>query len=62
MKTSMILDDAMLHKARSLTQIDNNTKLVHLGLTALIERESARRLALMGGDDKKAVAPPRRRP
>jgi hypothetical protein len=35
--------------------------LVRLGLEALIERESAKRLALLGGSDAEAVSTPRRR-
>jgi len=61
MKTSMILDDDVLAEAQQLTKIQNKTDLVHRGLRALISQESARRLALMGGSDKKASAPPRRR-
>ncbi|MBN8221633.1 MAG: type II toxin-antitoxin system VapB family antitoxin [Spirochaetes bacterium] len=60
MKTSMILDDEILHKAQEYTNIKNRTELVHKGLNALIEREAARRLALMGGTDKKAIAGRRR--
>jgi Arc/MetJ family transcription regulator len=62
MKTSMILDDEILQKAQELTNIKNKTELVHQGLNALIQLESARRLALLGGSDKKATAGRRRRP
>lgn len=57
----MIIDDDILAAAQKLTNIHNKTDLVHRGLQALIAQESARRLALMGGSDKKAVAPRRRR-
>jgi Arc/MetJ family transcription regulator len=59
MKTSMILDNEILQKAQELTNIKNKTELVHQGLNTLIERESAKRLALMWGKDKNASAPPR---
>jgi hypothetical protein len=45
-----------------LTGIKEKTSLVKLGLEALIARESAKRLAKLGGTDKKLEAIPRRRP
>ena len=61
MKTTLNLDDAVLSEARRLTGIEEKTALVHEGLRALIARESARRLAALGGRDPQAAAPPRRR-
>jgi Arc/MetJ family transcription regulator len=58
----MILNDELLARAVSMTGISEKTALVHLGLEALIARESARRLAALGGSDPKASAGPRRRP
>jgi hypothetical protein len=52
----------LLERASTLTGIREKTALVHLGLEALIARESARRLAALGGTDAKATATPRRRP
>ncbi len=62
MRTTMILNDELLARAISLTGISEKTALVHLGLEALIARESARRLAALGGSDPQASAGPRRRP
>ena len=49
MRTTLILDDELITRAREFTGIEEKTRLVHLGLKALIEREAARRLALMKG-------------
>ncbi len=61
MRTTLILDDALLAKARSLTGIEEKTALVHAGLRALIAHESARRLAPLGGTAPKLELPRRRR-
>jgi hypothetical protein len=44
-----------------LSGIAERSVLVRKGLEALIEREAGRRLALLGGSDKKATAAPRQR-
>lgn len=62
MRTTLILDDALLEKARSLTGLAEKTAVVHAGLRALIVQHSAQRLAALGGSDKRAKAPRRRRP
>lgn len=61
MRTTITLDDALLAKAAELSGTAERTALIREGLEALIERESARRLGLLGGSDPKAVAAPRRR-
>jgi Arc/MetJ family transcription regulator len=61
MRTTLNLDDELLLKARDLTGISEKAALVREGLVALVERESARRLAALGGSDPKATAAPRRR-
>ncbi len=61
MRTTLILDDALLARAREMTGIDEKTALVHAGLRALISREASRRLAAMGGTQPDLKAPPRRR-
>jgi len=61
MRTTMILDDALLEKARRLSGLAEKTAVVHAGLRALIARESARRLARLGGSDPRARAVRRRR-
>jgi Arc/MetJ family transcription regulator len=61
MRTTLILDDALLERARRLTGIAEKTALVHAGLEALIAREAARRLSALGGTMPRARATPRRR-
>jgi Arc/MetJ family transcription regulator len=61
MKTTLNIDDAVLAEAMRLTGISEKTALVHAGLQALVARESARRLAALGGSDTKLSPIPRRR-
>ena len=61
MRTTVTLDDALVQKAAELSGTTERSTLVRQGLEALIERESARRLALLGGSDSKATAAPRQR-
>lgn len=58
----MFLNEALIEEARRLTGLTEKTAIVHLGLEALIARESARRLAQMGGSDPTATTGRRRRP
>jgi Arc/MetJ family transcription regulator len=61
MRTTLNLDDELIQKAAELTGRSEKSMLVRLGLEALIARESARRLAQLGGTDPQATAAPRRR-
>lgn len=61
MKTTLNIDDTLLERAAFLTGIPEKDTLVRMGLEALVSREAARRLALMGGSDPKAKAGRRRR-
>jgi len=61
MRTTLILDDALLTRARELTGIREKTALVHAGLGALIARESAKRLIALGGSEKQLRGARRRR-
>jgi predicted nucleic acid-binding protein/Arc/MetJ family transcription regulator len=61
MRTTLNIEDELLDKASKLTGISEKTSLVRLGLEALIARESGRRLAKLGGTEKKLEAIPRRR-
>ena len=61
MRTTLILNDDLLKRATQLTGITEKTALVHLGLEALIARESARRLAALSGTEKRIRPVPRRR-
>jgi Arc/MetJ family transcription regulator len=60
MRTTLNVDDDLLREARRLTGLDEKTALVRAGLEALIARESARRLAALGGSDP-GLRPVRRR-
>ena len=62
MRTTLILDDDLIERARGLTGVAEKTALVHEGLRALIARESARRLAELGGSEPQLKAVSRRRP
>jgi len=62
MRTTLNIDDDLLRRAAELTGIQEKTSLVRLGLEALIARESARRLARLGGSEKDLKRIPRRRP
>ncbi|ORV06375.1 type II toxin-antitoxin system VapB family antitoxin [Mycobacterium celatum] len=61
MRTTVTIDDELLARASELTGITEKSALLRNGLTTLIRVESARRLAALGGSDKKASAAPRRR-
>ena len=62
MRSTFALDDELLDRAQRLSGITDKTPLLKEALRALIERESSRRLARLGGSDLKAKAAPRRRP
>lgn len=61
MRTTIAIDDDLLAKAKSLTGIKENPAVVREALKALVARESARRLALLGGTEPELELPPRRR-
>ncbi|CAN5316944.1 type II toxin-antitoxin system VapB family antitoxin [soil metagenome] len=60
MRTTLALDDELLAKAESYTGLKEKSALVREALKALIERESARRLALLGGTEPLLQPIPRR--
>lgn len=62
MRTTLNLDDKLLAEAQRLTGVTERTVLIHEGLRSLIERESARRLARIGGTERALRVPARRRP
>lgn len=62
MRTTIKLDDQLLSEAQRITGMKERTALIHAGLRALIERESARRLARLGGSEPELAPVPRRRP
>lgn len=49
MRTTLALDDELIERAQEFTGIAEKTALVREALTALIQREAARRLAALGG-------------
>lgn len=61
MRTTINLDERLLTEAQRVTGMKERTKLIHEGLKALIERESARRLARLGGSEPRLRRVPRRR-
>jgi len=61
MRTTLNIEDALIEKASKLTGIMEKTALVRKGLETLISLESSRRLAELGGTEKKIDIPKRRR-
>ena len=61
MRTTVDIDAELLQEARRLTGISATTSLVSEGLRALMERESARRLAGLGKSEPQLQRVPRRR-
>jgi Arc/MetJ family transcription regulator len=60
MRTTVALDDDLLAKAQALTGVSEKTALLREALRALIQRESAKRLALLGGSEPQLEDVPRR--
>ena len=61
MRTTVILNDELLKKAQELSGLREKTAVLHAGLQALISRESAKRLAALGGTEPSLKPIPRRR-
>lgn len=62
MRTTLNIDDALLRDAQRLSGIREKTALIHHALQMLIARESAKRLAALGGTERRLKPIPRRRP
>jgi Arc/MetJ family transcription regulator len=62
MRATLNIDDDLLEKAQRISGLKEKTALVKEGLRALIERETARRLALLGGSEPQLEPIRRRRP
>ena len=60
MRVTVIIDDSLLAQARTLTGVRQKSALLQLGLETLVARESARRLAALGGSEPQ-LKPIRRR-
>ena len=61
MRTTVTIDDELIERAQFLTGIENRSELIREGIRSLIERESSRRLALLGGTMPDLKQIPRRR-
>jgi len=60
MRTTLVLDDELLREAQNLTGTQEKSAVVRLALRALVEKESARRLARLGGTEPHLAQVPRR--
>jgi Arc/MetJ family transcription regulator len=60
MRTTLALDDDLVREAQGFTGVREKSALVREALKALIERESARRLARLGGSEPALGTVPRR--
>ena len=61
MRTTVNIDQDLVEEAQRLTGVKERALLLREGLKALIERESARRLAALGGSEPELKTTPRRR-
>ena len=61
MRTTLSIDDELMAKAQRISGLTEKTAVVREGLIALIERDSSRRLARLGGSEPQLKATPRRR-
>ncbi|WP_088182443.1 type II toxin-antitoxin system VapB family antitoxin [Sphingobium sp. Z007] len=61
MRTTLVLDDDLLAEAQELTGIQEKSALVREALKILVQRQAARRLALLGGSEPNFELPPRKR-
>ena len=60
MRTTVNLDERLLLEAERVSGIKERATLVNEGIKALIERESAKRLARLGGAQPDLESVPRR--
>jgi len=60
MRTTLNIDDDLIQQAQDLSGLQEKTALIREGLKALIERESAKRLARLGGSEPQLESIPRR--
>jgi Arc/MetJ family transcription regulator len=61
MRTTIALDDDLMRTAQEFTGVVEKTALIREALKSLIERESSRRLAALGGSMPELEDIPRRR-
>jgi Arc/MetJ family transcription regulator len=60
MRTTINLDDELLAQAQRLSGLTERTQLIREALLALVQRESAKRLAQLGGTQLELQSIPRR--
>ena len=61
MRTTIDIDETLFKDAQRLSGLKGKTTILHAGLEALIARESAKRLAALGGSQRRLQQVPRRR-
>ena len=61
MRTTVTLDETLLSRAQLLSGVQERSALLKEALSALIQRESARRLARLGGTEPQLEGVARRR-
>ncbi len=61
MKTTLNIEDSLIEEARKLTGISEKTRLVKMGLQALISLESSKKLAKLGATEPQLAMIPRKR-
>jgi Arc/MetJ family transcription regulator len=61
MSTTLTVDEELLAEAQRLTGVTEKSEVIRIALKALIERESAPRLARLGGSEPDLIDIPRRR-
>lgn len=61
MRTTVTLDEALLNRAQLLSGVQERSALLKEALSALIQRESARRLVRLGGTEPQLESVARRR-
>ena len=61
MRTTLTLDDELLAQAQQISGLTERSQLIREALRALVQRESARRLARLGGTEHQLQPIPRRR-
>ena len=61
MHKTIVSEEELLDQAERLTGVNERSVLIREALTALIERESAKKLARLGGSEPQLQDVPRRR-
>ncbi|MGA2091257.1 MAG: type II toxin-antitoxin system VapB family antitoxin [Endomicrobiales bacterium] len=59
MRTTLNIEESLLTRAAKLVGVHEKTALVRMGLKALIEKESSKRLSALGGTEKNLRNVPR---